>query len=579
MKNIVHGRAALLFLAFAGLLPCYAPLDAQVYKRIAPSKPTPPPAVKPVLPAPHVASASTANRVILKKLKGLVFVSDIKEFDKTGFKGKLSAIGINVRNVPLLTAPGFIKKIAPFIGQPFTLADIAKISHIVVAWYSKGGHALMDVTIPPQNISSGVIQVIVTQYRVGKVEVTGNKWFSSTLLRNESGIQVGKPISLGQLRGDLNWLNSNPFRQVNAVFSPGALPGQTDVDLQTKDQLPLRGYAGFDNQGVPTLGRSEYNVGFNWGDAFWLDQQLSYQYTRSLSGQYSAHSLDWMIPLPWRDRLIIFGSYEQEKPALGSGFSSIGQSGQASLRYMHPLPTLSWLTEDIGVGYDFKTTNNNLEFGGTQVGTSQNSLNQLLFLYDATETDPWGNTAIKNQFVASVGAIRGQTNVSNQTYPSSYVYDQFELNRITFLPWGFSSATRFLGQVADHNLPDSETLDAGGVGSVRGYNPETDLGSEGELISEEIRAPAFDPAGFLNLPTPLHSAAQFGVFIDYADVYQVQTVADSINRADLASAGVDLHYAVGNSVNVEMDYGQQLRRAPGYSSRGGEFDISVTVSF
>lgn len=579
MKNIVHGRAGLLFLALAGMLPCYATVYAQVYKRIAPNKPKAPAAQQPVLPAPAVAAASTANRVVLKKLKGLVFLSSIGQFNKAGFKGQLPASGVDVSALPLLNHSGFIKKMAPFIGHAFTLGDIAQISQSVVAWYSKGGHALMDVNIPPQNISSGIVQVVVTQYRVGKVQVTGNKWFSSSLLRNESGIQVGKPISLGQLRGDLNWLNSNPFRQVNAVFSPGALPGQTDVDLKTKDQLPLRGYAGFDNQGVPTLGRSEYNLGFNWGNAFWLDQQLSYQYTRSLSGQYSAHSLDWMIPLPWRDRLIIFGSYEQEKPSLGSGFSSVGQSGQASLRYMHPLPEFSWLTEDIGVGYDFKTTNNNLEFGGTQVGTSQNSLNQLLFLYDATETDPWGTTAIKNQFVASVGAIRGQTNVSNQTYPSSYVYDQFELNRITFLPGGFSSATRFLGQVADHNLPDSESLDAGGVGSVRGYNPETDLGSEGELISEEIRAPAFDPAGFLNLPVPLHSAAQFGVFIDYADVYQLQPITGSPDRADLASAGVDLHYTLGNNLSMEMDYGQQLRRAPGYTSRGGEFDISLTVSF
>ena len=45
------------------------------------------------------------------------------------------------------------------------------------------------------------------------------------------------------------------------------------------------------------------------------------------------------------------------------------------------------------------------------------------------------------------------------------------------------------------------------------------------------------------------------------------------------TAGVDLHYTLGNNLNLEMDYGQQLRRAPGYTSRGGEFDISLTVSF
>jgi hemolysin activation/secretion protein len=579
MKNNVHGRAGIIIIVIFELCSASIAVRAQVYRRVAPQKPPLPGPAKVTLPAESRIPNKASKRVLLKSLKGLVFISSPSALIKTGFHGTMPRDGVVIHSLPFLNRPAFLHQMSEFVGQPFTMADIQKISQKVVAWYASQGHSLMSVTVPPQDISSGVVQIIVTEYRVGKVSVAGNQWFSSNLIRDESGIQTGKPITLPQLRDDLNWLNSNPFRQVNAVFTPGSQAGQTDVLLQTKDQLPVRVYAGYDNEGVPSLGRSEYNVGVNWGNAFGLDQQLSYQYTRSLSGQYSAHSLDWMIPLPWRDRLIIFGSYEEEKPELGSGFASIGQSGQASLRYMHELPALKWLKQDIGFGYDFKTTNNNLEFGGTQVGTSQNSLNQLLLVYHATETDPFGNTAVKNQFVASIGAIRGQTNEPDQTYPSSYVYDQFELNRITFLPWGFSSATRFLGQVADHNLPDSETLDAGGEGSVRGYNPETDLGSEGELISEEIRAPAFDPAGFMNLPAPLHSSAQFGVFIDYADVYQVQAVTNAPDRADLASMGVDLHYVVGTNLSMEMDYGQQLRRAPGYTSRGGEFDISVIVSF
>ena len=561
-------------------------VHAQAYRRIAPQKPGPVAPGKILTPATQQPSATTqSNKVILQKLRGLVFIDNIKALVRTGYTGALSANGIVMKNLPLLNRPRFISQLTPSIGKPLTLSDIQNLSRLVTQWYIRHGRPLMQVTVPPQNISSGIVQVVVTVYKVGRVNVTGNKWFSSQLLRFESGIQTGKPITLNSLQSDLNWLISNPFRRVNAVFSPGAQAGETDVNLQTRDQFPLRVYSGYDNEGVPSLGRSEYNVGFNWGNAFGLDQQLSYQFTRSFSGNYTAHSVDWTIPLPWRDRVMIFGSYEQEKVGLNSAFSSLGESGQASIRYLHPLPAPNWLSQSVGVGYDFKTSNNNLEFGGTQVSNAQNSLNQMLFIYNAVETDRFGSTALNNQLVASFGAFTGMNNSNpppneaGLAYPANYLYDQVELKRITRLPWGLSSVTRFAGQIADHNLPDSEQLDAGGVGSVRGYNPETALGSEGELISEEILSPAFDPAGFLHPPAQWHSAAQLGVFIDYADVYQVQRSASAGGRADLASAGVEITYNLRNNLSIDMDYGQQLRRAPGATNKGGEFDIAVVVGF
>ena len=586
-KNIHGWSFALPCLGVAVFAATFAghALYAQAYRRVAPKTPAPVAGGKIVAPATKTVPTTQPNRVILQKLRGLVLIPNAKALVRTGYTGALPANGILIKNLPLLDRPRFLRQLAPRIGRPFTLSDIQSLSSQVVQWYTRHGRPLMEVTVPPQNISSGIVQVVVTQYRVGKVNVTGNKWFSSKLLRFESGIQVGRPITINELQADLNWLNSNPFRQVNAVFSPGALPGQTDVNLQTRDQFPLRVYSGYDNEGVPSLGRNEYNVGFNWGNAFGLDQLLSYQFTRSFSGNYTAHSVDWVIPLPWRDRVMIFGSYEQEKAGLNSSFSTLGESGQASIRYIHPLPAPSWLSQSVGLGYDFKTTNNNLEFGGTQVSNAQNSLNQMLFIYHAAETDPFGRTDLQNQLVASFGAFSGMNNSSpppnsaGLAYPANYLYDQVALTRITLLPWGLSSVTRLVGQIADHNLPDSEELDAGGVGSVRGYNPETALGSEGELISEEIRGPAFDPVGFLHLPTKLRSAAQLGVFIDYADVYQVRDSATAGGRADLASAGVEMNYVLGNNLSIDMDYGQQLRRAPGATNKGGQFDIAISVGF
>ncbi|MBS0967259.1 hypothetical protein JK165_14495, partial [Acetobacter okinawensis] len=37
----------------------------------------------------------------------------------------------------------------------------------------------MYVSIPPQNISNGVVQIVVTEYRLGTVKTAGNHWFSN----------------------------------------------------------------------------------------------------------------------------------------------------------------------------------------------------------------------------------------------------------------------------------------------------------------------------------------------------------------------------------------------------------------
>ena len=362
----------------------------------------------------------------------------------------------------------------------------------------------------------------MTEYRVGTVTVSGNRWFSSALLRNESGLTPGQTLTLPGVQSDLDWLNANPFRSVNAMLEPGAAPGTTNVVLAAKDRLPVHLYAAYDNAGVPCLGLGEWSIGGTWGNVAGLDQLLSYQFTRSISGAYSAHALSWSIPLSWRDRLLVFGSYATENPDIGSDFTEPGRSGQASLRYVHTLPRLALpgglgLTEDVQLGYDFKTTNNDLEFGGISVFTGQAEIDQFPLIYDATLTDPYGQTSFQNQLVLSPGGMTGANNdeAFQTLVPGSaanYVYDRAGLTRATFLPAGFSWIGRVLGQVSDRNLLYSEQLGAGGPDSVRGYDTDTALGSQGVLLSNEIPRPRLQ---LFPTSRSSHQAARSGAAWDF----------------------------------------------------------------
>ena len=520
-------------------------------------------------------------------LKGLVFVPDAAALHPAGMPH--GTAGIRTAGLPLLGEAGFTRKLAAYLGRPVTFSSLNAIVQATNAWYRQHGHPFVSVSVPPQNVSSGVIQVVVTEYRVGTVRAAGNHWFSSTLLERESGLKPGQTLTLGGVQSDLAWLNANPFRNVNAVFGPGGTPGTTDVVLQTQDRLPVHVYGTFDNQGVPSLGQAEWGVGGTWGNVGGLGQILSYQFTHSLSGRYSAHSLSWTIPLPWQDKLLVFGSYAVERPDEGIFFNEAGHSGQASLRYIHTLPAFTLapgigLSEDVQLGYDFKTTNNNLEFGGVQVFASQAEIDQFPLIYDATLTDPYGQTAFENQLVMSPGNLTGANN--NQAFETlvpgssaSYVYDNVALTRTTFLPKNFSWTARVLAQGANHNLMYSEQLGLGGMNSVRGYFTDTALGSDGVLVSNEVRAPAFSLARLAHLALPVPDAEQFGAFWDYGHVSQVTPIPDAINSVDLSSLGLDLHAEIGRYANLTFDVGWRLRDDPSTGKRGGFGDFMLTVGY
>jgi hemolysin activation/secretion protein len=573
------------FFAFA-LLACAAlpgQALAQAYQRIAPQPPAAGPTPSLALPAPEPPlPASTAP--ILPALRGVVFLADQAALQPGGISPSAVPRGFSAAGLPLLQDPVFFARIAKLLGKPVSFASLAAVQRLAQLWYIDHGHPFVDVTLPPQNIDSGVVQVVVTEYRVGAVTVAGEKWFSGPLLKRESGLRPGDSLTLNGLRVDLAVLNRNPFRTVNLVFQPGAATGTADVELRTQDRSPVHVYATFDNQGVAGLGRDEWGVGGTSGNVFGLDQLLSYQFTRGDLNRYAAHSLSWTVPLPWRDRILVFGAYAAERPDIGPYFDETGHSGQASIRYIHDLPdfdiSVVHFSADLQLGYDYKITNNNLEFGGIKVFRSQAAVQQFPLIADISDSDRFGQTEITNQFVVSPGGLSG--NNSARAFAAlepgarpDYVYDNVSLTHTSFLPAGFTLASRVFGQVADADLLYSEQLGLGGANAVRGYGTDTALGSNGVLVSQEIRAPAFS----LGAPWRLPDAEQLGIFWDYGHVAQVTPVPDALNHADLASAGVDLHASLGRYVSLSFDIGWQLRPPPGTAKRGGFTDLSVLAGY
>ncbi|WP_420382219.1 ShlB/FhaC/HecB family hemolysin secretion/activation protein [Novosphingobium sp.] len=564
--------------------------SAQDYQHVAPrdlGTPSPAPIAQPQPPAAPVVPASAQNGQVVASLKGLVFVAGVSAFQSNG----VAADGVQTSGLAPLAQADFTRKMNDLIGKPLTFAQLRDITEAVLAAYKAQGAPLVRAVVPQQNIDRGTIQVVVTEFHAGKVSAQGNRWFSDDQVLAPFHISYGDPIFPERMTRALDEDNANPFRHVELVYRPSQDPGHTDIVLMTRDRFPFRPYVSFDNSNARVLGRDRYSVGFNWGRAFGADEILSYQFSTSsdlFDGHrrsdgtqrvsFMSHSAYWSAALPWEDRLIVFGAYERTRPDIGVGLDLVGKSGQASMRYQHRLPDWGGIKQTMQAGFDFKTTNNNLDFGGTNVSANRTDVDQFLFEYSASLSDRLGIWSLDASVFGSPGGLTGNNN--NAAFQpalthsgrfdakSHYVYARADLDRLTAFPGGGVLALKATGQLADGPLLESEQLSLGGAATMRGYEPNSINGDEGYYVSAELRTP--------NLPLATSARSYLAIFAEWADLSNKNPGPGEIPKSRAASTGVSAKLDWQNHVQLRFDFGVQLKRLPNQAALGQLGMVTVT---
>lgn len=546
---------------------------AQSYHDVTP---TPPPAgAHQAAPLAPPGGDPNATQVAVATLRGLVFMADHRvQLPVTqAAQGAILAQGL-----PLLDA-SFLAGFSSDLGRPVTFGRLAQIRRAVVQRYREAGQPLVDVYVPEQDVSGGVVRIAVANYRLGKVIVRGNQYFSDRLLTREMPLLSGELISEADVTSGLALLNLNPYRTVNVVYAPGAAEDSTDVVLETQDRLPLRLSAGYDNAGVSQLGRDRFFAGIDYGNLFGLDQQIGYQLTTNsdlfegspdiVGGpnrpRFVAHAFNYSAPLPWLDRVELFGMYAQSTPDLPDSYGQTGISAQLSFRYDWRIAPLGQWQQQLQFGYDFKRSNNDLEFGGFQVFNSNTHIHQFVIAYDVTRTDTLGQAAAKVTLVLSPGHFGDDDNDAafNTTRlgaTARYAYMQSSVQRDVAIAAGVSLYARGVFQWTPNTLLPSEELGLGGDSSVRGYEPYVVLGDRGWSLQTELRAP---PLGIGAAGATL----QPFLFVDAGHVWnRVDEPAEQANGS-LVSVGLGLRFQISRFVAARGIVGFPLRAAlPGSST-------------
>lgn len=563
--------------------------NAQDFRQSAPKVPQP---TVPVVTPPDVPFDGTDDSTpVISELKGLRFIVDPADADAA------SSPGLHVaQDLKPLLAREFQALANDAIGKPASLASLNKLARSAVLAYRQAGHPLVDVAIVAQDVSDGIVSIVVREFLVGSVAVEGNKHFATDLLRRYIRLEPGDQVDQPALVDDLNLLSQNPFRRVDLIYRRGEAPLTTDVVVRVIDRHPLRVYASYENNGVVATGRDRWSAGFNWGNVFGGDGQFAYQFTASSDGlfrstngldsRFRAHSFTFVQPVNRSNNFIVFGTYQRTRPDLGPNFTLTGENYQLSPRFTFPVFGNAERRGQLSIGYDFKRTNNNLLFGGLDVSDEATEVHQAVI--DLTLSQRWSLGLFSSSVTGffSPGGI-GSRNTDAAFQPgvdqigtpfarAQYAYVRAIVTQTTPIgSKGFEAITRVTGQAATSNLLPTEQLAAAGPGLVRSYDPNSVLGSQGVLFTQEFWWPQFSPFGSKN---PVESA-RIGAFFDAGMVGNARRLPGEARWVRTTSAGVVARYNLGPYLEIRGDYGLQMRRQPGRDRLGSVGFISITTGF
>jgi len=476
-----------------------------------------------------------------------------------------------------------------YMGRPVSLASLDQMVKDVIVAYREGDRPVVDVLIPEQDITSGVVQLVVIESQLARIRVEGVDADTEEFIRSQMRVKKGEVIRASEVLRDLSWVNRSPYRKIDMVYAPGYEFGTTDVILKSYQTRANWFYTGYEDSGTDFLGKDRFIVGFNFGDVFGPNRTLSYQYTSDFDQEHvRANSLVYTHALPWRHWMTVLASYvdiDSDPIPLGGGGSldSSGDNIQLSGRYSIPLDGTTSRQREMDFGFDWKSNGSNLEFGGLPAGASRVEIFQFSVGYQETIQHSRGVSQFEIRGVFSPGGFNNHNSdavfASSRSGSSSdyfYAIAGFEHQQRLHKDW--SMRFKVEAQDANGNLQASEQLGAGGYDTVRGFDQRVARGDHGAWGTFELYTPELSIGRIQDWENETDSLRFLG-FFDAATLGNEDLLPGEASSFQMGSVGVGLRWSYSDWFKFRLDYGYPVFTENVIADESGRFHIGATATF
>ena len=451
----------------------------------------------------------------------------------------------------------------PFLGPDRSVADVERARAALDQAYMASGYPTVSAEIPEQHAASGVITLHVVERRVGRLRVTGSRYFLlSDVRRDAPSLAEGSVPHMPDVQRDIVSLNVLPDRTVTPALRAGAAPDTVDVDLQVRDHVPFHGTLEVDNrQSVGTdplrlTGTARYDNLFQRGDSI----AGSFQVAPQRPSDATVYSVSYLYNVP-NSRLQVLATYLRSNSNVTSVGASnvVGRGDDAGLRLLVPLIGATGFVQSLSIGGDYKKFNEDVTLASNTLG-SPVTYYPLGISYSAAWSGERSNTGLLASLVfAPRGLGSDDAGFDNRRFDanSNFVVARADLAGSRTLVYGVQLYGHVAAQVSPDALISNEQLSLGGLDSVRGYLESEALGDTGGFGQVELRSPSFGAS----ISDRINEARGF-VFADGGVARIHEALPNQMDHVHLASSGAGVRVRLLDDLNGELLDAVTLNRGP-----------------
>ena len=538
--------------------------------------------------------ATGSTDILVPSLYGVIFV-DNQAMVSSPAPDRVG-IMIDGADLEFIRTGSFNRVVEKYLHQPVSIASLNALARDVIMYYRNNGRPVVDVSVPEQDITNGVVYVVITEARLGRVGFEGNRYFNSNVLGKYNTLQRGQHLTERQMLDELRWYNESPFRRVNVELRPGQNFGETDVIYKVKDRLPLQFYTGYDDTGTRATSLERLSFGAIWGNAFNRDHTLSYQLTASPNFKDTvAHTAVYSIPRANRDKFVMYGSYANNNPYINPFWQS-GYYYETGFLYdkklrTHYLSDDRWYEHRVNAGFQFKEVTSVIDFGFPDLlplySYDPAQVAQIALGYNSRLFDKSGLWSLGANLYISPGGFSSNNNSDvMQQYrwgaTSQYTYARLRLERYSdIFNRKFKLYLKGEGQAATGNLFTTEQLGMGGTNSVRGYDSYQTNFDNALLFTAELQTAPKSLGLSRYFRAQEQDMFQAVAFYDHGLGWNNHI--DPANPFDykhvsMNSIGVGVRYSLNPYFQIKFDYGWQLNRNVPNNRGSGRPHLSLVFS-
>ncbi len=491
--------------------------------------------------------------------------------------------------------------VTPFRGPGRVYGDIQQALEALENAYRSAGYTAVQVSVPEQELTGGVVRLQVVETVVGKVVVSDNRHFSEQNIRASIPQLVeGSAPNLRRISESVQLANDNPAKQVNVTLTASESTNQIDAAITVKDDNPLRVMLNVDNSGNRDTGQWRTGVAVQHSNLFNRDHVATVAYTTSPDSPSGAkvdlYSLGYRLPMyGLGDSLdFIYGKSNVtsgQTLAVNSTLNITGRGEIYALRWNHYFARSGEWSSKLVFGADYKKVDSSCNInGGLLNGASLNtclpySTLPLSVSYSAQQQGV-GQVLDYNLGIArnmATGEARRNDALQVTDRYSLFTGSRQSMDNFIIVRGGASWFKVFQNdwqvrlasslQVSPHALPPVEQFGLAGANTVRGFTERAVAADSGAVVNAELYTPD------LLVKSEARGNLRLLGFVDAArgannNVTAASTVPSTLT---LASFGAGLRYTLGRDFTLRLDVARVLLNGNSVTEQRGDLNAHLSA--